>query len=101
MKYISFNWFKHAYYLIVNPSDDTMSLAKINDTQGVFTIHDQRVDGNYIAILKFDMTHGTLLENYSIDIDYYPSGTNISNGNLLNIYGYSPTQDKVAFIRVI
>ena len=77
-----------------------MSLAKIDRTQAVFSIHDQRADGNYIAMLKFSMTDGSLLENYSIKIDYYPSGTHIINGIQLNIYGYNPTQDQVAFIRV-
>ena len=77
-----------------------MSLTKIDNTQGVFTIHDQRIDGNYIAMLKFDIKDGSLIENYSIKIDYYPSGTYIINGDQLNIYGYKPTQDQVAFIRV-
>ena len=85
---------------IVSASDDAMSLAKIDNTQGVFTINDQRADGNYVIMLKFDMTDGSLLENYSIKIDCYPSGTHVTSGDQLNIYGYNPTQDQVAFIRV-
>ena len=81
-------------------SDDAMSLAKIDTTQGIFSIHDQRADGDYIAMLKFDITDGSLLENYSIKINYYPSGTYITDGDQLNIYGYNPAQDQVAFIRV-
>ena len=81
-------------------SDDAMSLAKIDTTQGIFSIHDQRADGDYIAMLKFDITDGSLLENYSIKINYYPSGTHITDGNQLNIHGYNPAQDQVAFIRV-
>ena len=88
------------YFHIVSASDDAMSLAKIDNTQGVFTINDQRADGNYIVMLKFDMTDGSLLENYSIKIDCYPSGTHVTNGDQLNIYGYNPAQDQVAFIKV-
>ena len=63
-------------------------------------MQDQRAEANHIVILIFSLLNGEQLENYSVQINYYPSGTQITDGNLLNIYGYSPSHDEVAFIRV-
>ena len=88
------------YKFIVAPSDDVMSLTQYNDSEGILTLQDQRAEGSNIVILKFTLNRSEQLENYSIKINYYPSATEITDGNLLNIYGYSPTHDEVAFIRV-
>ena len=77
-----------------------MSLTQYNDSEGILTLQDQRAEGSNIVILKFTLNRSEQLENYSIKINYYPSATEITDGNLLNIYGYSPTHDEVAFIRV-
>ena len=81
-------------------NDDAMSIAKIDELEGVFWFHELDNNVIYIGILKFDLENGTLLENYSIQLSYFPSGSEISNGNQLNIYGYNPEHNEVAFIRV-
>ena len=87
-------------YFIASTSDDSMSLAKIDAEQGVFSFTDNQNDGNHIVILKFSMSDGSLLENFSIKIDYYPSGSEISGTSDLNIYGSNFRRNEVAFIRV-
>ena len=73
-------------------------MANIDNDQGVFSFHDQRADGNYIVMIKFDTRTGRFLEDYSVKINYYPASSEISNTNQLNIFGYNPTQNEIAFI---
>ena len=63
-------------------------------------MQDQRAVANHIVILIFSLLNGEQLENYSVQINYFPSATEFTDQSLLNIYGYSPTHDEVAFIRV-
>ena len=51
-------------------------------------------------MLKFNLRTGDLFEDYSVKVDYYPTSSEISNTNQLNIFGYNPAQDEIAFIRV-
>ena len=75
-------------------------MAQIDSNQGVFSFHDQRGDGNYIVMLKFNMNAGAFVEDYSVKLDYYPASSEISSGTDLNIFGYNPAQNEMAFIRV-
>ena len=75
-------------------------MAKIDTEQGVFSFQDQRNDGNYIVMLKFNLSGAALIEDYSVKLDYYPASSEISSGTDLNIFGYNPAQNEMAFIRV-
>ena len=75
-------------------------MARIDTEQGVFSFHDQQGDGNYIVMLKFNLSAGAFAEDYSVKLDYYPASSEISSGTDLNIFGYNPAQNEMAFIRV-
>ena len=75
-------------------------MARIDTEQGVFSFHDQRGDGNYIVMLKFNLSAGAFAEDYSVKLDYYPASSEISSSTHLNIFGYNPAQNEMAFIRV-
>ena len=88
------------FYCVATAKDDAISMAQIYNTQRVISFHDKRADGNYIVMLKFNIDSGDFIESYSVKIDYYSASSEISNSNQLNIFGYSLTNDKIAFIRV-
>ena len=75
-------------------------MAQISNNTGIFSFQDQRSDGNYLVMLKFNMYAGGFAEDYSFKINYYPASSAVYNEDQLNIFGYNPAQDEMVFIRV-